>query len=394
MGSWRVLLPRLPRSAARNALTQLLESLQARRVDVIDLTETNPTRAGLDYPSGLLESLTAPEALTYEPFPLGMPAARSAVAADQRRRGIDVDPAHVVLTASTSEGYSWLFKLLCKPGDAVLVPTPSYPLFEQLTALDAVGAHPYSLEYHGQWSIDVASLADAPDNTRAVLVVSPNNPTGSYLTRSDLEHLSALCVRRRWALIVDEVFADYPLEMNETPLTDIACRSTDVLCFSLGGLSKTVGLPQLKLGWMIVGGPASERDPALTALELIADAYLSVATPVQVAASHLLCAGASVRAAIHARVRGNLEALRASAAMFPSCDVLRVEGGWSAVVRVPATRPEEQLVVDLLEREHVLAHPGYFFDFPREAYLVVSLLPPPDVFGDGVARLLRFVTRG
>jgi alanine-synthesizing transaminase len=330
--------------------------------------------------------------MQYEPSPLGLPAARAAVAADQHRRGVDVDPAHVVLTASTSEAYSWLFKLMCGPADAVLVPEPSYPLFEHLTALEGIHACPYALEYHGRWSIDISSLAKAPDTTRAVLVVSPNNPTGSYLTTDDLEELFDLCRRRRWALVVDEVFADYPLE-ETAPLTDVAARSPDVLSFSLGGLSKTVGLPQLKLGWMIVGGPPSDRDAALASLEMIADTYLSVSTPVQIAASHLLCAGAPVRAAIHERVRHNLELLRACTRRFPSCEVLRAEGGWSAVVRVPATRREEQMAVDLLEQERILIHPGYFFDFPHEAYLVVSLLPPSEVFSDAINRVLQFVTR-
>jgi alanine-synthesizing transaminase len=272
------------------------------------------------------------------------------------------------------------------------VPQPSYPLFEHLTALEAVRPHPYQLEYHGTWSIDIASLADAPDATRAVLAVSPNNPTGSYLTANDLAEVSSLCRRRGWALIVDEVFADYPLDATD-PITDIAAGQPDVLTFSLAGLSKTVGLPQLKLGWMVVGGPASERTDALAALELITDTYLSVGTPVQVAAPHLLAAGAPVRRAIHDRVRRNLAVLRANAVRYPSCQVLCVEGGWSAVIRVPSLSQEEQLVVDLLEHEHVLVHPGYFFDFPRQTHLVVSLLPQPDLFSDAVDRALRFVTR-
>jgi len=188
------------------------------------------------------------------------------------------------------------------------------------------------------------------------------------------------------------VFADYPLDVAN-PLTDIAARSADVLSFSLAGLSKTVGLPQLKLGWMIAGGRAAERDAALASLELIADTYLSVGTPVQIAASHLLGAGAAVRMAIHDRVKHNLRVLRAAAGQFPSIEVLRAEGAWSAVVRVPSMRREEQLVLDLLEQEHILVHPGYFFDFAHEAYLVISLLPTPDVFSDAVARVLPFVSR-
>jgi alanine-synthesizing transaminase len=294
-----------------------------------------------------------------------------------------------VLTASSSEAYSWLFKLLCNPGEGVLVPQPSYPLFEHLTALDAVRLHPYPLEYHGRWTIDIDAIASAPDDIRAVLVVSPNNPTGSYLDAEQFRQLSTMCRKRGWALIADEVFADYPLDVTN-PLTDVAARD-EVLSFTLGGLSKSVGLPQLKLGWCIVGGPQLERDAALSALELIADSYLSVGTPVQVALPELLARGAVIRTAIQERVRRNLATLHIAVGRHPACDLLRTEGGWSAVVRVPATRSEEQLALDLLHAERILVHPGYFFGFPRGAHVVVSLLPSPDVFEDAIARLLTFV---
>jgi aspartate/methionine/tyrosine aminotransferase len=220
-----------------------------------------------------------------------------------------------------------------------------------------------------------------------VLVVSPNNPTGSYLTPRELEQIAAFCRQRDCALVVDEVFADYPLDAA-APLTDVAMRA-DVLAFTLGGLSKTVGLPQLKLGWMVVGGPEEARGRALTALELIADSYLSVATPVQVAASDLLIRAAPVRAAIHSRVRRNLEAARQITTAMPACTVLRAEGGWSIVVRIPATRSEEAFTLDLLATERILVHPGYFFDFPREAFVVVSLLPPEAIFAEAFARVVR-----
>jgi hypothetical protein len=263
-------------------------------------------------------------------------------------------------------------------------------LFEHLTALEGIRAHPYALEYDGRWAIDLDSIAAAPPDVRAVLVVSPNNPTGSYLNGEELQRIASLCRDRRWALVADEVFADYPLDAAN-PLTDLAAGS-DVLSFTLAGLSKTVGLPQLKLGWCIAGGPAPDRDAALAALEFIADSYLSVGTPVQVAARQLLEAGASIRALIQERIRCNLATLRAAAGPYPACDVLRTEGGWSAVLRVPATRSEEHLAMDLLRGERILVHPGYFFDFPREAYVVVSLLPPHDLFEDASSRLLRFVS--
>ena len=381
---------RVPPHAEANAVTRVLGELRAAGAPIVDLTESNPTRCGIAYSPALLDWLASPEALHYDPQPFGLPSARAAVADDQRRRGASIDPAQVVLTASTSEAYAWLFKLLCNPGDAVLVPQPSYPLFDHLTALEGIAAHPYTLEYHGRWTIDVESIRRAPSNVRALLVVSPNNPTGSFITGAELEQMSAVCRSRGWALIADEVFADYPLEAID-PVTDIEGRS-DVLSFTLGGLSKTVGLPQLKLGWCIAGGPPAERNAALGALELIADSYLSVGTPVQVAAAHLLREGGAIRAAIHVRVRENLGALRAGAARYPACEVLKVEGGWSAVIRVPSTRPEEDLVLDLLRRERILVHPGYFFDFAREAYVVVSLLPARAVFNEASARLLQFLS--
>ena len=297
------------------------------------------------------------------------------------------DPDRILLTASTSEAYTWLFKLLCNPGECVLVPRPSYPLFEHLTRLEGVRAEPYDLEYHGRWEIDVGSLAHAPADTRAVLVVSPNNPTGSYVSARDSARLAAFCRERPCALVADEVFADYPLEVS-APLTDLAVRA-DVLAFSLGGLSKSAGLPQLKLGWMVVGGPADARDRAIAALELIADSFLSVGTPVQVAAPALLTHAAPIRAAIQARVRRNLNSARLVAAGVPACEVLRTEGGWSAVVRIPAMRSEEQFALHLLERERILVHPGYFFDFRAEAFIVVSLLPREDVFAQAFERVLH-----
>lgn len=378
---------RIPPHAQTNALADAVEALRASGAPFADLTESNPTRAGIPYPADLLAPLADPRALRYEPQPFGLESARAAVAADQHRRGANVEPAQVVLTASTSEAYSWLFKLLCDPGGAVLVPRPSYPLFEHLTQLEGVRAEPYALDYHGRWEIDFSTLAAAPADVRAVVVVSPNNPTGSCLTAAELDRLVALCRDKHWALIADEVFADY---LFEPGMTDIASRA-DVLSFTLAGLSKTVGLPQLKLGWMIAGGPRPAREAALRALEVIADSFLSVGTPVQIALPELLLNGAPTRAAIQARTHGNLRALRDVARAHPSCEVLHADGGWSAVIRVPSTRAEDLLVLDLLSRERILVHPGYFFDFPREAFLVVSLLPDRDVFSDAVARLLRFV---
>jgi alanine-synthesizing transaminase len=378
---------RVPTDLAPNRLTTAELSIRARGIRLIDLTETNPTRVGLAYPDDVLAALAAPAGMSYDPHPFGLANARQTIAGEIGTGGRAVDPARVILTASTSEAYSFLFKLLCNPGDQVLVPVPSYPLFEHLTRLELVEVRPYPLEYHGAWSIDspVVEAAITP-RTRAVLVVSPNNPTGSVLTRGDLSSLAHVCASRHLALIGDEVFCDYLLEAR--PDRARVLDQDEALTFSLGGLSKSAGLPQLKLGWMVAGGPPSLVEAALARLEIICDAFLSVSTPVQQAAGALLAAGRQVRGLILERVQRNLRALRTLVLQQPSCSVHRVEGGWSAVIRVPATRTEERLVLDLLEQDHVLAHPGYFFDFPHEAFVVVSLLPEPGEFRDGVARLL------
>jgi alanine-synthesizing transaminase len=378
---------RLPQSLEPNAVARALAGRRNGRA-ILDLTATNPTNAGFTYPQDLLQPLADPRALDYEPQALGLWSARAAVAADFRRRGIVISADRVALTASTSEAYALLFKLLCDAGDAVLVPQPSYPLFAHLTQLECVTAVPYALEYHGSWRIDVDSIARAAtDRVRAILVVSPNNPTGSFLHRDDLTAISGLAATNEWAIIGDEVFADYPLDA--APDAAAVLPGADVLTFSLGGLSKSSGLPQLKLGWIGVGGPTATVDRAMAAYEIIADTYLSVSTAVQAAAPELIEHGAAIRQQILARVRRNLDALRTAAAKYPAIDVLRVEGGWSAVLQVPQLRSEESLVLDLLEHDDVLVHPGYFFDFPREAYVVVSLLVEPPAFDTAIARLLK-----
>lgn len=380
---------RLPASLAANRISEAVEWCRREHVTVIDLTESNPTRVGIAYPQGILDPLADAAALRYEPHPFGLMRAREAVAHDCVRRGVEPDPHDIILTASTSESYSWLFKLLCNPGDTVLAPVPSYPLFEHLTRLESVELGSYQTDYHGRWALDVDSVRAAPASTRALIVVSPNNPTGAYVSPREVDDILTICRDRGWALIADEVFVDYPLDA-EHPLTDIASRA-DVLAFSLGGASKSLGLPQVKLGWIVTGGPIDERREARNALEHIADTFLSVGTPVQTAASSLLREGAAVRRSIHERVRQNLATARTITGRYPSCEVLRTEGGWSATVRVPATRPEETLVLELLAAEHVLVHPGYFFDFPHEAFVVVSLLPEPATFAEAFERSLRFM---
>jgi aspartate/methionine/tyrosine aminotransferase len=379
---------RVPGDRRPNAFARALARARERG-DLVDLTVSNPTRVGLTYPQDLLTPLGDASGLNYAPAPFGLHEARDAVAATYARRGLGIPAERIVLTASTSEAYSLLFKLLCDPGGStVLTPVPSYPLFDHLTALDGVSQARYPLEYHGAWAIDLGGLDAAwssSTSTRAVLAVSPNNPTGSVLGNADADELVRRCAARDAALIVDEVFVDYPLSgaREEPP----ALRSPACLTFRLGGLSKTVGLPQVKLGWIGVQGDPRQVDEALDRLELICDTYLSVSTPVQLAAKQLLDRGAAVRAQILERVRRNYAGLRETLG-GSGATVLPADGGWTAVIRVPATRSEEALVLELLEQDGVVVHPGYFFDFPQEAFLVVSLLPDPPDFDLGV-RLIR-----
>ncbi len=377
-----------------NRLAQAVAARRSAGQPIIDLTESNPTRAGFEYPPDLLAPLGNRRGLVYIPRPFGLIEARQAVATEYARRGVKVDPERIVMTASTSEAYSLLFKLLAGPADEVLVPRPSYPLFELLTALDGLVARPYDLEYHGRWAIDVSSLERAlTPRTRAVLVVSPNNPTGSFLSPDEFDRLTSICASRGVALIADEVFADYELEAGAAKRAARVLDSDDMLVFGLGGLSKSIGLPQVKLGWIAVAGPDGAVAEALQQLEIVCDTYLSVSTPVQLAAAELLERGAAVRAQIAARIAGNYRRLKELAASTPSCQVLTTMGGWYAVVQVPTLRSEEELMLDLLTTDGVLAHPGYFFDFPRESYLIVSLLTPAALFAAGVERMLERVKR-
>ena len=377
-----------------NRIARALARARAGGLPLDDLTVSNPTAIGIPYPHGLLEPLARPEALRYEPAPFGLPCAREAVATHLRAAGVQVPMDRVILTASTSEAYSLLFKLLCDPADRVLTPQPSYPLFDHLTRLDAVVASPYALEYHGRWELNLASLREALDRdarVRAVLLVSPNNPTGSFVRQDELDAVSDLAAERGLALICDEVFHSYALPAYDSVPPGRLVMRSDVLTFTLGGLSKMAGLPQLKLGWILVGGPERLVTRALSRLELICDSYLSVATPVQLAVDTLLEQTKVVVADIEHRIRTNHACLEQVVRKFPATQLLRVEAGWYAVIQVPAVRSEEAMVLDLIEQERIYVHPGYFFDFPREAFLIVSLLPEPIRFGSVLARMLARV---
>jgi aspartate/methionine/tyrosine aminotransferase len=357
---------RLPWTAAENAISR---ALRERREPTIDLTESNPTRAGLA-PAVQLGALADVRALRYEPHPKGLLAAREAVAAYYAdSRGAAVDPERLVLTASTSEAYALLFKLLCDPGDCVLVPEPSYPLFGMLTALEGVQAVPYPLRFDGEWHLDASAL-EIPPRARAAL--------------------AERCARAGCALISDEVFADFALVPDPRRVSTVAAHD-DVLSFALSGLSKVCGLPQLKLGWCAVSGPPEEVARAVHRLELIADTYLSVATPVQLAAGQLLRGRHDFQRRVLDRVRGNRAALLRARSPDAPWDVLPAEGGWSAVLSVPRSRGEEEWALALLEAG-VLVQPGYFFDFPNGAHLVVSMLGPEGELAraaQAIARVLQ-----
>ncbi len=373
-------------------LNPLAERLSARRASgepVLDLTESNPTRAGFAYPEqDILGAISGDGALRYAPDPRGLRSAREAVAGWYGRRGRTVDPDHVVLCASTSEAYGWLLKVLCENGDEILCPAPSYPLFDFLAKAEDVRLCSYPLEYDGRWSLHIEDLATrCTPHTRGVIIVQPNNPTGSYLSPVEIERLSAFCVDRGLVVISDEVFADYAFE-NVPGAMPSALDLAGPLTFTLGGLSKAVGLPQMKLSWIIVGGPPGLREEALARLEILGDTYLSVNTPVQVGLERILAVGESVGRQIKERVAGNRALLRLARGADAPWDILTADGGWYAVLSVPRVMSDERWALALLERDGVYVHPGHYFDFAADGYLVVSLLCERGAFVEGVRRIV------
>ena len=365
-----------------NALTRAFAEARARG-PVLDLTVSNPTTAGIAYDEGaIVRAFAEPRMLAYEPHALGLRSAREAVAEE-----IGADASRVAITASTSEAYAILFKMLCDPGDEILVPAPSYPLLGWLAAFEAVRLSPYPLVYAGGWHVDVDALrAAVTPRTRGIVVVSPNNPTGSYLGSEELEAMLDLGL----PIVSDEVFARYPLgEHVPDGRLDTVLRATRGLVFSLSGLSKMAGLPQMKLGWIAAGGDPLHADAAIARLEIVLDAYLSVGTPVQHALPALLAAGAETRRAISARTRNNLAIVREAIAAAPSATVLAVEGGWYVTLRVPETMNDEEWAVTLVSEDAVHVHPGFFFDMDRGAHLVISLLSPEAELREGLARIVR-----
>lgn len=378
---------------AENRFTAALRQARGRG-KVTDLTVSNPTTAGFAYEARLIGSLSQIASMIYQPQPKGLLPARRAVAryyadrAAAHGAGPKVDAEQIVLTASTSEAYSFAFRLLCDPGDEVLVAAPSYPLFEFLADLQDVRLARYPLFYDQGWQIDLHALQSAATaKTRAVLLVHPNNPTGSYVRRQEAEQLSALCRERGWALVVDEVFLDFA---HDEPGISFA-GNTGALTLTLSGLSKICGLPQMKLGWMVVSGPDDAAREAMSRLEVIADTYLSVSTPVQAAAADLLAWRRTFQRQVMRRIEANLHLLDRALEHHPHIGRLAIDAGWYAVLRVPATRSDEDLAIELLQRCAVAVHPGHFFDFPADGYLVISLIAPEPEFASGLERLLDSV---
>lgn len=381
-----------------NRLAQVLEQVRRSGRAVCDLTESNPTAVGLGVPVELLAGLGAPSVGRYQPTPFGRASSRRAVAAYHRSRGQPVRADQVLLTASSSEGYGWLFKLLLDPGDELLVPTPSYPLLPLLAQLESVALRSYSLCREEGWRVDVDAVRRAmTDRTKAVVVVHPNNPTGSLVARSDAAALVEICRARRVALVVDEVFADYrhgPVRDDRLPSFLEVDRC---LCFVLSGLSKLALAPQLKLGWIVAVGPEAARREALARLELIADCYLSVGTPVQQVLPALLAGVDQLQHPVHERLRRNVAAIDAAVArQGPTSPVRRLpsEAGWYGMLEIPRTRSDDEWVERLALKEALVAHPGYFFDLEQPGTMVVSLLLEPERFAPAIERAIRLWSAG
>jgi alanine-synthesizing transaminase len=385
---------------AENAYTHALRQLLESGKPIFDLTASNPTTCGFQCDdAAIAASLAASAARAYDPNPKGCLEARAAIAGyyAEKKPGAPFDPEDLILTTGTSEAYSFLFRLMCEPADEVLIAHPSYPLFEFLSAIQDVKLRPFRLLYDHGWQIDLHALEAAiGPRTKAILLVHPNNPTGHFVRATEAEHLNRLCAAHNLALVVDEVFLDY--EMPAPPATAKRdCHSTfagnrGALTFVLSGLSKIAALPQMKLAWIAASGPATEVRDALTRLDVIADTYLSVSGPSQFALPALLAQRKKIQPQIAERTRENLKQLDRGIAKQGLVSRLEIEGGWYAVLRVPAVESDETLAVRLIEQQSVAVHPGHFYDFPDDGYLIVSLLPPPNSFTEGIDRLLRLVT--
>jgi len=370
-----------------NRLSEALARHRAIRRPLLDLTASNPTECGFDYDRpAIMRALSDADALDYKPGPKGLETARQAVAAYYAARSNEVSIENILLTTSTSEAYSFVFRMLCNPGDELLIPTPSYPLFEFLADIQDVKLVRYPLVYDYHWQIDFHALEQAiTSRTRGAIVVHPNNPTGHFCKPEDLTRLNEVCSARQMALIADEVFLDFVLT-GAQPLS--FATNTGALTFTMSGLSKISGLPQMKTAWLITTGPEHLRKQALARLEVIADTYLSMNAPMQLATPVFLEQRRGFQKQLMTRVRRNLSELDRQLAGQKSCSRLKMEGGWNTVLRVPATRSDEELAIELLATRDVYAHPGHFYDFPGNGYLIVSVITPEPEFAKGIERLL------
>ncbi len=370
-----------------NRLAEALAKHRATGKPLLDLTVSNPTECGFVYDNdAILRALSNPAATIYQPEPRGMAMARRAIAEYYAARGCDVPVEDILLTTSTSEAYSFVFRLLCNPGDELLIPAPSYPLFDFLADIQDVKLIRYQLFYDHGWAIDFHALEQAiTQRTRGVIVVHPNNPTGHYTNSAAMKRLNEICSSNNMAIIADEVFVDFSLTQELHP-SFAANRQS--LTFTMSGLSKIAGLPQMKAAWLITSGREQWKSQARARLDVIADAYLSMNAPIQLAIPSFLQQRHAFQKQLIARMRGNLRELDRQIAAQKSCSRLKVEGGWCVVLRVPATRPDEELAVDLVESSGVYVHPGHFYDFPSEGYLIASLITPEPDFAQGIRRLL------
>jgi len=377
---------------SQNRLSREIAELRRQGRTLLDLTESNPTHCGLVFDQQLiLAALANPKALSYAPDPRGLLSARQAVAGYYSERGVAVEPTQIFLTTSTSEAYSYVFRLLADPGDAVMVPQPSYPLFEFLAGLNDIRVIPYPLIYDQGWQIDLQGLEKSLEaRARAILVVHPNNPTGSFVRRRELAELLAFCQERDMALVADEVFLDYPLKRDPERVVGHA-TVTETLSFTLSGLSKIAALPQMKLAWLVVNGPPRLMRTGLERLEVLADTYLSLSAPLALALPALMETRRGLQPQILERVASNLQRLDARLERRLPVTRLEVEGGWYAILRLPAIRTDEEWALELARRDGVLVHPGHFFDFESEGHVVVSLLTRREVFEEGLTRLLHRV---
>ena len=374
-------------SLETNQLTESLKSLRAQQKTILNLTESNPTACEFSYPvEDIISSMGCRENMTYHPDSQGSQSAREAVCQYYAQKGLKVLPQQVFLTASTSEAYSYLFRLLVNPGEQVIFPRPSYPLFSFLGELNDAVMDTYPLVYEDQWKVDFNRMPPLDGNTKVFVVVNPNNPTGSFLTLEERAKINALCLNHSMALVCDEVFSDFAFNASVEQKSFV--ENSDVLTFVLGGLSKSLGLPQMKLSWIVINGPQDLVAQASNRLEVIADTYLSVSTPAQNALQGWFSLREVIQREVRLRLKSNLGYLEDQLQGCRQCQVLTVQGGWSAILKILNMDDEELWVLNLLKEELVLVHPGYFFDFDEQGYVVLSLLPPKPIFQEGVRRIL------